>query len=125
MKVLVTGAGGYIASYLLPYLRSKKIDVYAITSKKLPHASCHAVNWRQVSELESLLKSVRPDYIYHLAGTRNLSPFSDFTAVNVQYASNLFDAMLNSRVLVPILIVGSAAEYGNVPLNEMPIREET
>jgi len=125
MKALVTGAGGYTGSYLLPYLQSQKVRIEAITTKTLPIARCHSVDWKNPKALTSLLKLVRPDFIFHLVGTREKRNLSELINVNALYASNLFEAIGESGVFVPTLVMGSAAEYGNVLSNALPISEAT
>lgn len=119
MKALVTGAGSYTASHLIPFLQKKGVSVEAWSSTNHKNMNGHQPNWNDPTKLSRLLAQIRPDYIFHLAGSRNL----DTLSVNFSLCDQLIQAMLSSQVLVPTLIVGSAAEYGRVSTDQLPILE--
>lgn len=127
MKALVTGAGSYTGSYLIPYLKSQGVDVVAVSRRAIIGVPCHTIDWNNLESIESALNQERPDYIFHLVGSRNLSPVSRLIEVNALYTANLFQAMARTGLRCPVLIVGSAAEYGNLSEKQLPVneREET
>lgn len=70
MKVLVTGASGFIGRQCLPLLCSKGYEVHALCRRQpIPTAN---VNWHKADLLEKsstleILGRVRPEYLLHLA----------------------------------------------------------
>ena len=119
MKALITGAGGFTGSYLIPLLRAEGITMKALTSQPLPGVRCHSPEWQASHALARVIERVAPDFVFHLAGSRNPKSAN----VNVDYARNLFAAMSEAEIRVPTLVVGSAAEYGNVAEKDLPITE--
>jgi GDP-4-dehydro-6-deoxy-D-mannose reductase len=69
-----------------------------------------------------LLKEVRPDQIYHLAGSFTQKYEIDY-AVNVAATKNILDALLQLKLQTRVLLVGSAAEYGAIRPGDNPVRE--
>jgi GDP-4-dehydro-6-deoxy-D-mannose reductase len=69
-----------------------------------------------------MLRTIHPDSIFHLAGIIQGNPQRIYS-VNVLGSIHLLE---NVRLFSPhacLLMVGSAAEYGNVPIDAMPITE--
>lgn len=124
MKVLLTGAGSYFASYLIPKLLSEGVVVEALSSRKITGVTSYPRDFENQAALRQLIQKINPDFIIHLAGTREDKRFSEFIAGNVLFAANLFDAVIEIEKRIPILVVGSAAEYGNVPPNYNPVSED-
>ena len=77
----------------------------------------------------AVVEEVRPDRILHLAGQSSvhlswLDPAGTLRT-NVLGIVHLLDAVRSRGLRPPVLVVGSAEEYGPVGWEEMPIREET
>ncbi len=70
MKILVTGASGYVGSYLLKELAGKDNKLFGIynshpfDSKEIELIKCSLTNF---DELSRLFNSIKPDVVYHLA----------------------------------------------------------
>ena len=127
MKAVVTGATGFCGRHLVRYLESQGVEVHGFTSQsEADRESLHCVDAQNVDSLSAKLESLRPDYVFHLAGvSRNPGP-SAFYRTNVSYAANLIEAMdRTSLEKSPILFVGSAAEYGLFDGSRLPLTEET
>lgn len=128
MRVLVTGASGFLGRHLVTQLRQRQDDVHRLSAHSASRAHTeHAIESVQDRiGLTSLLKRLKPDIIYHLAGTSNPQQLEQFGPVNMAFAKTLFESIrLAPLVGVPTLVVGSAAEYGVHPIESMPLREET
>lgn len=77
MRALVTGASGFVGSHLLPHLHEKGFEIWASRhrkSRKYPFP----VRWvpadlTRFPEVLTLIRRVRPDYIFHLAGQAVIS----------------------------------------------------
>lgn len=70
MKILVTGAAGYLGRHVLAQLRLRGLPVHALSSR--PHVHEEGVSWLQADLLasgqaERLIEQVCPDVLIHLA----------------------------------------------------------
>ena len=75
MKVLITGAGGYVGKILVQFLVNQKYEIYALYNRQLPDymASIPEVNWIQ-SKLGFNIIDLDPvDVIIHAATAQPLS----------------------------------------------------
>lgn len=73
LKILVTGANGFIGTHLCQHLCRAGAEVYAL-SRKLPvTAAADNLNWCQgdltdIVKVRELFSSIKPDLVFHLAG---------------------------------------------------------
>jgi len=94
MKVLVTGANGFIGTNLLIHLRERK-DVEILTFLKGDH-------------LQALAEKVAAaDFIFHLAGTNRPQTEEEFTEGNVDLTRALCEAIQATGRSVPIVYTSS------------------
>jgi UDP-glucose 4-epimerase len=80
-RVLVTGASGFIGAHLCRVLQEQGAEIHATSRGRRP-AQPGSPHWYEadVSDVESsraLLRSVRPDVIFHLAGRVTAAPALD------------------------------------------------
>lgn len=71
-KVLLTGASGFIGRHAIPALLSKGYEVHAVSGKTVTPSLSANGYWHQTdllnpSQLEGLLKEVRPSHLLHFA----------------------------------------------------------
>ncbi len=130
MKVLLTGANGFVARHMIEALRARGdatigVDL-APTTANAPdrYAKCDLSNAAAVREL---LATERPDAIVHLAAVSSVGhsweiPAETFTS-NTTLFLNLVEAVRALDLKTRILSVGSSEEYGIVPAVEQPISE--
>ncbi|HEY8231276.1 MAG TPA: GDP-mannose 4,6-dehydratase [Vicinamibacteria bacterium] len=135
MRLLVTGAGGFVGGHLLELVRREApaTRVYGVVQ---PHGSSRvAAPGARVLEADlddpqaasALIDEARPDAIVHLAGQSSvhqswLDPGGTLRT-NVLGIVHLLDAARRRGLAPAVLVVGSAEEYGAVPESELPIRE--
>lgn len=105
MKVLITGANGFVGKNLLVHLSERKdVEVSCFTRED------------NVSELQKLMPQI--DFVFHLAGVnRPLNP-QEFKTGNTELTQALCDAIKASGKKIPVLYTSSSqAElenpYGN------------
>lgn len=72
MKVLITGATGFIGRHVLPLLVQNGWDIHAITSREMVDAPSGNVNWHQVDLFNAdktarLVKRLAATHLLHLA----------------------------------------------------------
>jgi nucleoside-diphosphate-sugar epimerase len=91
LKVLVTGGGGFIGSHLCRRLRHAGAEVHATSRIDKGSDPTGLIWWRadmaDFSTARDVIASVKPDVIYHLAGSSGAS--SDFSRVMPTYHSLL------------------------------------
>ncbi len=124
MRVLVTGGGGFCGQYLLRYLQSQAVEVHTIGTK--PASSRHhtLTDPSDVTMLSAAITAAQPDYVLHLAGVTNSPIPSQFYLVNTVYAATLLHALdVTGYGDRPVLLVGTAAEYGRITPDQLPIAE--
>ncbi|WP_282941170.1 GDP-mannose 4,6-dehydratase [Paenibacillus sp. RC67] len=135
MRVLVTGISGFVGSHMAEYLLANQIDVTGTIRQRsrLDHIK-HLKDIRLVEcelrdpfSVESLIRDVKPDLIFHLAA-QSFVPTSwnspmDTIHNNVASQVNIFEAVRRLNLNSKIQIACSSEEYGHVEPNEVPIKE--
>ena len=115
MRALMTGASGFIGSQLAILLAAKGVDV-----ARIKHTALENV----FAGIEKIIHVIRPDVVFHLAGTFQAAHASDMLKANCLFAAKLLDAVKASGMGCQIILMGSAAEYGSVEESALPIRED-
>lgn len=124
MNVLVTGASGFVGSHLLAYLgahlEANLSGLTRIASDNPGNVSCELTDSKQVN---SIIKSLQPALVFHVAGSFTNDFETDY-ASNVLAAKNILEACaLHSRDS-RVMLMGSAAEYGEVCHQDNPVNED-
>jgi nucleoside-diphosphate-sugar epimerase len=131
MRVLITGASGFIGRCLVAQLEQRGIETVTVGRRARPPANSqdqphnHHVLSRpeDLEQVSELLRAVEPQAVIHLAGTAAAPSLADLYHVNTIFGANLLQAAMSLAVAPKILLIGSAAEYGPVPDADLPVRE--
>ena len=133
MKVLVTGAGGFVGEHLIRFLLHRKHDVVAIginngTFLKAMRIKTHIVNILDIDVLNEVMKEEVPDAVIHLAAISNV-PVSwqkpGLTVdVNIHGALNVLQAFYAANPQGRFINIGSSDEYGLTAKAGIPLTEE-
>lgn len=102
-RILVTGAGGFLAGPLLERLKGRA-RVFASS-----RAACDLTDARSAA---ALVSRTRPDLVYHLAGVTRAPDWSGLWRPHVTATVNLLEALAASGRMVRVVIAASSAEYG-------------
>lgn len=93
MKVLITGADGFIGKNLQIFLKEAGIEIDKYTLKNSP------------SELENKLKKV--DFIVHLAGVNRPQTKEEFFSGNTDLTKNIIDLLNQNNLKTPLIFSSS------------------
>jgi GDP-4-dehydro-6-deoxy-D-mannose reductase len=126
VNVLITGASGFSGRALAARLSLEpNLRLFALSrtapESAAPFREIHLVDLSDFSKTLQILESVRPHWIFHLAGKLKGSEQELFQA-NTQNSINLLKAAAHAVPNARMLFVGSAAEYGPGPFRS-PISE--
>lgn len=137
MRVLITGitgfAGSHLADCLLPRGDTEVhgIDRWRSKTENIDHLkgkiSMHECDIRDASSVRSVIESVRPDRIFHLAAQSfvptSWSAPAETLTTNIVGQLNVFEAVRQLEIKPRIQVAGSSEEYGLVHPEELPIKE--
>lgn len=109
-RILITGANGFVASYLKRLFKSDKVFLTDISGRGLI--------LRDISNKKSafnLIEKTRPDEIYHLAAISSpqVKDRSLVESVNVAGALNILEGVRKFAPRAKVLLVSSGYVYGN------------
>ncbi|CQR74884.1 GDP-6-deoxy-D-mannose reductase [Sporomusa ovata DSM 2662] len=124
--VLITGSQGFIGSHLTRWIKQwyPQALVIGTSRKKIAREGQIDVDLTEKESVGELIQRVRPDCVFHLAGTLYANNFEQFYEGNIKTTINIAEAVKDSKLQTRIILLGSAAEYGNVMVKDLPLTEE-
>ncbi|HLE96273.1 MAG TPA: NAD-dependent epimerase/dehydratase family protein, partial [Candidatus Thermoplasmatota archaeon] len=105
MRVLVTGAKGFVGPHLVRHLAGLGDEVVAAGPDDLDVAD--------PSSCRKVVASAAPDVVYHLAGVSHVEGAAEETyRVNALGTSHLLDALHSEAPRARVVLASSAYVYG-------------
>ena len=131
MRILITGAGGFLGTHLVNFLKKiPEVDFEFFSLGLNENENCEHLFLDDINNknlINKHISRIRPNYLFHLAGTsNNQENIIQNSLVNTDFARFMLESIENNNLqdYIKILITGSAAEYGVVSLSDLPISEE-
>jgi len=129
MRILVSGSAGFLGTNLLSII-SKVYPNWELTGIdiKKPQQrfynfihfdiSSSFLNWK------NLFKKIEPNIIFHLAGVYHSDDLITLLKVNSISLLGILESLRQTNTDPLLIIIGSAAEYGLVNIEDNPINEK-
>lgn len=131
MKVMITGAAGFIGGFLAKHCSEAGCSVLGIDISEpgefLRHIRFEYCDIRDSARLLDLISAFQPDRIFHLAAqsypTVSLTQPRETMDVNVGGTVNLFESVRAAGLMPTVVVACSSAEYGPVATSDLPTQE--
>ncbi len=132
MRILITGATGFVGGHLVEHLRAVGgHELFGLSrpgsESRVPGVAHHAAELADTPRLETILRDVRPEWLVHLAGYANTGrSFREpgpCWADNLDGTRSLYAAIESSGLRPRILFVSTGLIYGD-PLPGGPAFDE-
>lgn len=139
MRTLITGVTGFVGGHLVESLRSepgqqlfglaRTSDWPAAWSHLAGTLPVHAADLLDGAAVERVLREVRPDRVFHLAGYANTGKSfrepDECWAVNLTGTRTLYDAILRTELRPRVLFASTGLVYGDPDVPGQPCNELT
>ncbi|MGD1156171.1 MAG: GDP-mannose 4,6-dehydratase [Terriglobia bacterium] len=132
MRVLVTGASGFVGLHLIRLLNSRGHTIYGTAilggrTERVPGARIFRCDIRDGARLRAIVRRVRPQRVYHLAAFSSVvNSFGDFRSVyetNFWGTFNVLEAVRQEAPKARVLVVGTGQCYGAALSSRLPVAE--
>jgi GDP-mannose 4,6-dehydratase len=143
-KALITGITGMVGSHLADFLLANtNWEIHGMCRWRSPHDNVdhlidrvnkkdrlffHYADLNDYISLDHLMKTVRPDYIFHLAAQSY--PMTSFNApidtltTNINGTCALLESIKNNKLDSYVHVCASSEVYGKVAQDKLPIDED-
>ena len=122
MKILITGASGFIGSFIVEEALNQGFETWAAIRKSsskeyLQDERIHFIELNLSSKAQ-LIEQLRPhqfDYVVHAAGVTKCLNKADFRRINTEGTKNLVDALLDLQMpLKRFVFLSSLSVFGAI-----------
>ncbi len=127
---LVTGGSGFLGGHLLSALAERRmpgVEVMALGRRlpaNLPSEAFLQADLNDPSSLRPALTSTEPAVVFHTAGRTPPADPETLYLANTLATLHLLDALRALPKTTRLVLAGSAAELGPVPVGDLPVRED-
>ena len=127
MRILVTGSNGFLGRHILASPAAAGMRLFCATRAREGHGEQDVAlgpgPWGR-AEFEHALAVSRADVVIHCAGATHAGDFRQVLEANTVPAAGLLAALSGLAHPPRTLLLGSAAEYGLVGADAMPVGED-
>jgi len=137
LRVLVTGITGFVGSHFAEFALAEGAEVFGSyrwrsKTENIDHLRDRVTliecDLRDLSSVNELVASSRPDFIIHLAAQSYVhaswhSPAETFNTNTISQVNLLEAVRAQGKAAPRFLAIGSSEEYGLVHEDELPIKE--
>lgn len=135
MRVLITGAGGFVGNHLAAHLGQALSNAQLFGTTLFESETVHSaisdnrlIDLKDYAAVRDLLADCRPDAVYHLAAQafvpRSFEAPWETLENNILSQLNITRACLELNLRPRILIISSAEIYGQVSADQLPLDED-
>ncbi len=134
VRALITGMTGFVGGHLVSSLLGDGWDVHGTLLTSVDESpptgtTGTPVDITDADGMAALIADFAPDAIFHLAGAASVGQsFGDPAGtwkVNVEGTRGVLEGMLRSAPGARMVVALSGEEYGRVPLEDLPVTEDT
>lgn len=132
MKILITGASGFIGSFIVSEALRRNWEVWAAVRKssKLTYLADERINLIELdfSSKDKLTEQLRChdfDYVVHAAGVTKCADPKDFSRVNTLGTKNLADAIIATGMPLKMMVYLSSLSIFGAIREQQPYTEIT
>jgi nucleoside-diphosphate-sugar epimerase len=119
---LILAGASFIGRHLAARLRSADVPFRA--TSRTPQPNLLPCDLTRQTDIEAILQTLRPRTIYQCAGVTAASTESELFRLHQHAAEVLLRAVARVVPEAVVVFLGSAAEYGPVPPERLPIDED-
>jgi GDP-4-dehydro-6-deoxy-D-mannose reductase len=128
--ILITGICGFVGRHMCDYLASlpERQRIIGIDIPDTPPSNCdsfYSFDLSSAEKTENVIKQTKPDFIIHLAGTFGENNRLETYRVNILSIVALLEAVRKYMPGTVTIAAGSAAEYGRIEPDQLPVDEQT
>ena len=130
MKILITGASGFIGSFIVEEALNRGFETWAAVRKSssrefLQDERIHFIELNLSSEeqLKQQLKDIQFDYVVHAAGVTKCLHKEDFFRINTEGTKNLVRALLDLQMPLKRFVYISSLSIMGAIREEQPYKE--
>ena len=107
LKIVVTGASGFIAKNLRKYLSEKNVELISISRNDFKNFKCEIKIISKNYEEKNLLKKIQnSDALIHLVGIGKQSVNTDYDMINTELTKHIVNLSKKARIKKIIFLSG-------------------
>ena len=114
MRILITGASGFVGRNLIPRLEAAQVQILRVSAINSVGTDILLDDIWDSETFGATLKKWRPNAILHLAGMMKGDSAQEFFNCNFHYASTILSSTSQELPKARVILLGTSAEYGPI-----------
>jgi GDP-4-dehydro-6-deoxy-D-mannose reductase len=123
-RTLVFSGESFLGGHLCQVLRLAGHDVTATAWAPADGSGLFRCDLTDAKCVEGIVAQAQPDHVIQCAGVTWTQEADAVYRMHVHGTLNVLDAVAKHAAHAPIVLLGSAAEYGDVPVDALPVAED-